>query len=44
METVWRVILSWKFYGKIILEIVWVLYGRKNDKSNQLTVSVLILP
>ena len=27
METVWRVIFLWRFYGKISLEIVWSFHG-----------------
>ena len=27
METKWKVILSWRFYGKISLEIVWEFLG-----------------
>ena len=27
MDTVWRVILLWRFCGKICLEIVWGFHG-----------------
>ena len=35
METVWEVILLWRFCGKINLEIVWGFHGE--SMANQIT-------
>ena len=40
METEWKVILSWRFYDKICLEIVLGFHGR--NMVNQITRSILL--
>ena len=40
MKAVWRMILLWRFYRKISMEIVWAFHGKWNCQTS----SLLILP
>ena len=43
MKAVWRVILLWRFYGKVSLDIVWGFHGENMANLIIKMVSVEIM-